>query len=62
MEGVNRIEIRVRPDNVLSRAIPERLGFTQEGILRQKVRDADGWSDLVVYALLKGEWDRQEGA
>jgi ribosomal-protein-serine acetyltransferase len=62
-EGMNRIEIRARSDNHRSRAIPERLGFTQEGTLRQQVFEGGAWRDHVVYSLLRSEWQqRQEEA
>lgn len=53
---LHRVEIRAIPDNVKSRAIPERLGFTQEGILRQDVTLYDAFADSVVYGLLADEW------
>ncbi|WP_059045649.1 GNAT family N-acetyltransferase [Paenibacillus rubinfantis] len=55
--GLHRIEIRVHPDNTRSRNIPERLGFVQEGILRQAERFVDRYMDKVIYGLLKEEWN-----
>lgn len=54
--GLNRIEIRARTDNDKSRAIPIRLGFKEEGILRQVDFNNDRYYDHVVYGLLKDEW------
>lgn len=59
--GLNRVEIRCDPANTRSRAIPERLGFTQEGLLRQVGTLSHGYYDHVVYSLLAHEWQaRQE--
>lgn len=58
--GLNRVEIRCAPGNLKSRAIPERLGFTQEGILRKVGLIHDRIiDDLVVYGLLADEWSKQ---
>lgn len=55
--GLNRVEIRVDVENLRSRAIPERLGFQQEGTLRQSYRIVgDRYSDDVVYAMLAADW------
>jgi ribosomal-protein-serine acetyltransferase len=54
--GMHRVVINVRPDNHRSRRVPERLGFRQEGTLRQYVRHEDGYSDWVVYAMLADDW------
>ncbi|WP_376791923.1 GNAT family N-acetyltransferase [Thermoflexus sp.] len=54
--GLHRVEIRVAPENHRSRAIPERLGFRMEGVLREAERHSDRWGDLVVYAILDREW------
>jgi ribosomal-protein-serine acetyltransferase len=49
---LNRVEIHVGTENRKSRAIPERLGFQQEGVLRDYERIGDRYLDMVVYALL----------
>ena len=54
--GLNRIEIHCDPENIRSRAIPEKLGFTQEGVLRQRVWKNDRFTDLMVYGMLATEW------
>lgn len=53
---LNRIEIRAITTNITSRSIPERLGFTQEGVIRQDVSHNDGFADSAVYGLLAEEW------
>lgn len=53
---LNRIEIRCGIRNHKSRAVPERLGFTQEGIIRQGEFLNGHYHDLVVYGLLAEEW------
>jgi ribosomal-protein-serine acetyltransferase len=58
--GLHRIEIKAAPDNVRSRAVAERLGFTKEAQLREAGLAAGGYHDLVVYGLLENEW-RPEG-
>lgn len=56
---LHRVTIRAAPDNARSRAIPERLGFTEEGVMREAGRASTGYHDLVVYGLLDREWTRQ---
>ena len=55
-EDLHRVEIRAAPDNVRSRAIPERLGFREEGLLRVSERIGDRYLDSVVYGMLAPEW------
>lgn len=58
---LNRVEIHCNLDNQRSRAIPERLGFKQEAILREAYLKQDQFVDLVVYAMLADEWQAGEG-
>ncbi len=53
---LNRVEIRAAVENLRSRAIPERLGFQREGILRQTMRLGDRYLDHVVYSMLAADW------
>lgn len=53
---VNRMEIRCAKGNVRSQAIPEKLGFKEEGTARQIERLGNRYVDHVVYSMLRGEW------
>lgn len=56
--GVHRVYAECDPENTPSRRLLERLGFAQEGLLRQNVyfwRDEQGrplWKDTCLYAIL----------
>lgn len=53
----NRIEIRCESTNIKSRAIPEKLGFELEGILKNEDLSADGskLTDTCIYAKVQTE-------
>ena len=53
--NLNRMVIRAAVKNQSSRAIPERLGFQQEGIAREAEWLYDHFVDLAVYSLLKDD-------
>ena len=54
--GLNRVEIRVATGNVRSIAVPQRLGFVREGVLRQAEWLHDHFEDLAVYSMLADDW------
>jgi ribosomal-protein-serine acetyltransferase len=53
---LNRVEILAAVENVRSRAVPERLGFRQEGVLRQAEIVGERVLDIVIYAMLSPDW------
>lgn len=53
---LNRIVLQAAVDNQPSRGIAERIGFQQEGVARQSEWLYDHYNDLVVYAILKKEY------
>jgi len=57
---LNRIQIAAATENVQSRAIPERLGFKLEGIMRARENLYGRFVDHAVYALLRTEFDAVE--
>ena len=59
---LNRVEIECATGNRKSCAIPERLGFTREGVLRQREWLYDHFVDHVAYSMLATEWaERKHG-
>jgi RimJ/RimL family protein N-acetyltransferase len=54
--GADRIEIRVEPDNRPSLAIPRKLGFSEEGMLRRRLEPTgrDGARrDVLVFSMFR---------
>ncbi|GIP26393.1 GNAT family N-acetyltransferase [Paenibacillus sp. J23TS9] len=54
--NLRKIEIGVATNNIKSRAIPERLGFTQEGVIRNYEQLHNQFLDRVIYGLIIDEW------
>ncbi len=55
---LNKVEIRVAFENMRSQSIPERLGFVNEGCIRQAEWLYDCYVDHVVYGILSDEWNQ----
>lgn len=55
--GLHRVVIEAAVANRRSRAVPERLGFREEGVLRESQLVGDRFHDAVVYSLLAAEWE-----
>jgi ribosomal-protein-serine acetyltransferase len=53
---LNKVEINVAAKNLRSRATPIRMGFKEEGIIRDYELLNGVFHDRVVYGLLKKEW------
>jgi RimJ/RimL family protein N-acetyltransferase len=54
--GLHRVELRTIPTNERSRSVAQRLGFRQDGVMREAAPFPDGRRDEVVYGLLASEW------
>src|SRR5581483_5124639 len=53
--GLHRIEVNIRPENVASRRVVEKLGFREEGIRKRYLHISGDWRDHISYAVLKEE-------
>ena len=60
--GLHRAEIRCATGNMKSCAIPQRLGFTREGVMREAEWVSHRWLDLVVWSVLESEWSKRSGS
>jgi RimJ/RimL family protein N-acetyltransferase len=53
--GVDRVEIRVEPENQRSAAIPRKLGFVEEALLRRRLPTGEGEPprDALIFTLFR---------
>jgi ribosomal-protein-alanine N-acetyltransferase len=58
--GLNRIDALVYVENVRSTRLMKRLGFKQEGLLRDYFYLDEKFHDHYLFALLQREWQAQE--
>lgn len=54
--GLNRLTSYYRADNARSRSLTERVGFRQEGCMRQAWFAAGSRLDMIVVGILRDEW------
>jgi len=57
-QDCNRVILHCAVGNFKSRAVAQRLGFVQEGVLREAEWLYDHYVDLVVYSMLKSHWQK----
>lgn len=53
---LNKVEINVATKNIKSKAIPERLGFVEEGTIRNYEFLNGEYFDRIIFGLIKSEW------
>jgi [ribosomal protein S5]-alanine N-acetyltransferase len=53
--GLHRIEVNIRPQNIASRRVVEKLGFREEGLRQEFLHISGAWRDHLSYVLLRGE-------
>lgn len=56
--GLDRVSLHTEVANQRSRALARRLGFIEEGILRQGLAFPGERRDSIAYSLLAAEWNK----
>jgi ribosomal-protein-serine acetyltransferase len=56
---LNRIIIGPDTANLPSRRVPEKLGFSLEGVARAAYRAESGFRDCAIYSMLRDDWMRR---
>lgn len=54
----HRIEALIEAENIASRALAARLGFVEEGLLRNRSYLQGEFRSVLMYALLQADWQR----
>jgi RimJ/RimL family protein N-acetyltransferase len=53
--GFNRIYIRTMVSNTVNIQLNKKLGFIEEGVLREDYRAEDGFADVLIMSILKSD-------
>ncbi|GAA2307428.1 GNAT family N-acetyltransferase [Streptomyces caniferus] len=56
--GLHRVVLETTTTNARSQGVARRLGFTQEGVLREGAAHPDARYDAVIFGLLAREWHK----
>jgi RimJ/RimL family protein N-acetyltransferase len=56
--GLHKVWLMVFATNARSRGIYSRIGFVDEGVLREEYFHEDGWRDMVRMSVLSQEWPK----
>ena len=57
LEENERLEIHCDPENYPSKAVPQKLGFTHEATLKDRITDSEGKSrDAMIWTLFKKDY------
>jgi ribosomal-protein-alanine N-acetyltransferase len=51
--GLHRVEVNIRPENIASRRVVEKLGFREEGVRQRYLHIAGEWRDHLTFALVR---------
>lgn len=57
--ATERLQARVFVGNDASERVLQKLGFVREGVLRSLVLRRGRWWDIVMYSLLRAEWEQR---
>jgi ribosomal-protein-alanine N-acetyltransferase len=60
-KDINRLELRTHPDNIASRRVAEKSGFTEEGRAREAVPYKGGYIDMCQFSLTRKDFYSHHG-
>jgi RimJ/RimL family protein N-acetyltransferase len=57
--GAHRLWLDVIDDNVRAQHVYRKLGFVEEGRLREAAKRKDGWRDLLLFGMLAADYGKR---
>lgn len=57
-KNIFRIQLQIEPDNIASVRTAEKAGFTREGVLRQCLISRGEPRDMVMFSMLRSEFEK----